>query len=110
MRRRACRGNEVTVHIHPDAEKIAELCRLHHIRTLAVFGSATRDDFSPSSDVDVLVEFEPGQVPGFGFITIQDDLEALFGRTVDLNTPGFLSPVIRERVQREATVLYDRSA
>ena len=44
---------------------IVELCRRYHIRKLALFGSVLRDDFRPDSDVDVLVEFEPGHVPGF---------------------------------------------
>ena len=49
-----------------DRERIAAFCRRHHIRKLALFGSVLRDDFGPDSDVDVLVEFEPGQVIGFG--------------------------------------------
>ncbi|MGH9816774.1 MAG: nucleotidyltransferase family protein, partial [Candidatus Acidiferrales bacterium] len=47
-----------------DKAKIADFCRRHHIRRLALFGSVLRDDFTPGSDVDVLVEFEPGHVPG----------------------------------------------
>ena len=43
-------------------DKIAEFCRRNHIRRLAFFGSVLRDDFTPESDVDVLVEFEPGRV------------------------------------------------
>lgn len=50
-----------------DRRKIADFCRRHHIRKLALFGSSTRDDFRPGSDVDVLVEFEPGHVPGLAF-------------------------------------------
>ena len=46
-------------------EEIAEFCRRNHIRRLALFGSVLRDDFRPDSDVDVLVEFEPGTKVGF---------------------------------------------
>jgi hypothetical protein len=56
--------------------------------------------------VDVLVEFEPGHVPGLGFITIEAELSSLLGRSVDLNTPGFLSPYIRDRVLSEAEEQY----
>jgi predicted nucleotidyltransferase len=87
-------------------EKIAELCRRRGIRRLAIFGSALRPDFRPDSDIDVLVEFERGRTPGFAFFDIQDELAALFGRKVDLNTPGFLSERVRDRVRAEAEVLF----
>lgn len=89
-----------------DRERIAEFCRRHHIHRLAFFGSVLREDFSPESDIDVLVEFEPGHVPGFAFFSIQEELARLLGRPVDLNTPGFLSPYIRPRVVAEAEPLY----
>jgi uncharacterized protein len=87
-------------------ETIADFCRRHHIRRLALFGSVLRDDFGPDSDVDVLVEFEPGHVPGLAFFDMQDELSALFGRQVDLNTPGFLSPYFRDAVLASARSLY----
>lgn len=86
---------------------IAELCRRFRIRRLALFGSILRDDFSPESDIDVLVEFESGAAPGFGFITIQDELSEIFDRSVDLHTPASLSKYFRDEVQREAEALYD---
>jgi len=86
---------------------IAEFCRRHHICRLCLFGSILRDDFGPDSDVDVLVQFEPGATPGFGFFGIQEELSVLLGRKVDLNTPGFLSKYFRDQVLREAKVLYD---
>ena len=85
---------------------IAEFCRRNHIRRLALFGSVLRDDFTQESDVDVLVEFEPGHTPGLAFITMQDELSELLGRSVDLNTPGCLSPYFRQDVLNEAEVLY----
>ncbi len=84
---------------------LAEFCRCHHIKKLALFGSVLRADFRPDSDIDVLVEFEPGQTPGLAFFDIEAELARLFGRRVDLNTPCFLSPRIRARVQAEAEVL-----
>ena len=87
-------------------QAIAELCKRHHVRRLALFGSVLRDDFRPDSDVDVLVEFEPGKTPGFGFITIQDELSDLLGREVDLNTPACLSRFYRDEVLGLAKDLY----
>ena len=90
-----------------DREALATLCRRHGIRRLALFGSVLRGDVRPDSDVDVLVEFEPGQTPGLRFIAIEDELSRLLGRKVDLNTPGFLSPHFRDRILREAFPLYE---
>jgi hypothetical protein len=88
-------------------EQIAEFCRRNHIRKLALFGSVLREDFRPDSDIDVLVEFEPGHVPGLRFIRLQDELSALFGgRPVDLVTPKFLNRRIRNEVLRTAEVQY----
>jgi predicted nucleotidyltransferase len=88
--------------------RIADFCRAHHIRRLALFGSVLRPDFRRDSDVDVLVEFEPGHVPGLAFFAMEDELSQILGRKVDLNTPGFLSPLFRGRVLAEAEVLYDQ--
>lgn len=90
-------------------EQIAALCRRYHIHRLAIFGSALRDDFRPDSDVDVLVEFEPGKTPGFAFIDIQDELAELFGRRVDLHTRNSLSRYFRDRVVSGSEVIYDGS-
>ena len=91
----------------PMAE-ITDFCRRHHIRQLAIFGSALREDFGPNSDLDVLVEFEPGYVPGLAFFAMEADLSQILGRKVDLNTPQFLSRYFRDEVQREAVVLYEQ--
>jgi hypothetical protein len=88
-------------------QAVAEFCRRHRIRRLALFGSILRDDFRPESDVDVLVEFEPGATPGFGFIGVQDDLSEIVGRPVDLHTPSSLSKYFRDEVLHEAEALYD---
>jgi predicted nucleotidyltransferase len=89
-------------------EQIADFCRRHHIRWLAVFGSALRDDFGPESDVDVLVEFEPGKTPGLAFFGLPEDISPLFGgREIDLGTKQSLNRWIRDKVLTEAEVLYD---
>lgn len=92
--------------IRVDRHKIEQFCRRHHIRKLAFFGSVLRDDFGPDSDIDVLVEFEPGHTPGLVFLSMEEELSAILGRKVDLNTPGFLSPYFRDRVLAEAEVQY----
>jgi|WetSurMetagenome_2_1015567.scaffolds.fasta_scaffold244317_2 uncharacterized protein len=83
-----------------------DFCRRHHIRRLALFGSVLREDFGPASDIDVLVEFEPGHVPGLAFFSMQEELSQLFGRSVDLNTSGFLSRYFRKTIEDEAEPLY----
>ncbi|HEY9751791.1 MAG TPA: nucleotidyltransferase family protein [Coleofasciculaceae cyanobacterium] len=96
-----------TLPIQISQTKIAEFCQQHHICKLSLFGSVLRDDFSPTSDIDVLVEFEPGKTPGFAIVTLQQELSHLMGgRTVDLRTPHELSRYIRDRVLAEALVLY----
>ncbi len=88
------------------AQQIADFCRRHHVRKFSVFGSVLRADFRPDSDVDVLVEFEPDRTPGLAFFSMQDELGAMLGRRVDLNTPRCLSRYFRDNVLREAEVLY----
>ena len=89
-------------------EKLAEFCRKHHIKKLALFGSVLREDFRPDSDVDVLGEFEPGHVPGlFGLADTEAQLSVLAGgRKVDVRTAAELSRYFRDRVIREAKVQY----
>ena len=87
-------------------ERIAEFCRQHHIKKLAIFGSVLRPDFRADSDIDVLVEFEPGHIPGLAFFSMEDELSEIIGRKVDLNTPNFLSKYFRDKVLQEAEVQY----
>ena len=93
-----------TIYIPKD--KIEKLCRQNHIIRLSVFGSALSEKFSSDSDIDFLVEFEPGHVPGFAFFKIQDELSELLGRKVELNTPNFLSRYFRDEVLSHAEVQY----
>ncbi len=88
--------------------KIAEFCRRHHIRRLSLFGSVLRDDFRPDSDLDVLVEFEPGHVPGLAFFAMEEELSGILGRKVELNTPMFLSRYFREEALAQAAPIYEK--
>jgi hypothetical protein len=87
---------------------LTAFCRGNHITKLSLFGSALREDFRPDSDIDVLVEFEPGHVPGFAIVAMENELSRLAGRKVDLRTPRDLSRYFREQVIREAKVRYAR--
>jgi hypothetical protein len=100
-------GMIVSVAIEIPAKDMAAFCKRHHIRKFAFFGSVLRDDFTPQSDVDVLVEFEPGHTPGLAFFAMQREMSELLGRSVDLNTAGDLSPQFREQVLGEAEVQYE---
>lgn len=89
-------------------EKIAPFCMRHHIRKLAIFGSALRSDFGPDSDIDILVEFESGHSPSFfKLFDMEDELSSLIGgRKVDLRTPEDLSRHFRKQVLATAVVQY----
>lgn len=95
-----------TLSIGIQQEQITNFCREHHIRRLLLFGSVLRNDFSDDSDVDVLVEFEPGHTPGLAFFSMQRELSELMGRQVDLNTANDLDPSFRQVVLDEAQVVY----
>jgi predicted nucleotidyltransferase len=87
--------------------ELAEFCRRYHIRKLSLFGSVLRRDFRPDSDVDVLVEFDPGYRIGLIHLArIERELSALLGRKADLRTPADLSRYFRDEVLREAEVQF----
>jgi hypothetical protein len=91
--------------------KIDGFCRRHHIRRLSLFGSVLRDDFGPDSDVDVLVEFESGSIPGFfGLFDMEAELSSLLGgHKVDMRTERDISRYFRTRVVKEAKAIYEES-
>jgi hypothetical protein len=95
-------------HITIPQQKIKSFCERHHIRRLALFGSVLHGALRADSDLDVLVEFEDGHVPGWEFVAMQDELSTIFGQSVDLNTPGFLSESFRDDVVTNAVVIYER--
>jgi len=97
----------MSLQIPIDREQIADFCRRHHIRKFAFFGSVLRDDFRPDSDVDVLIEFEPEHVPGLlRLMTMQLEFTEIIGREADFRTPRDLGTHFRDRVVKEAEVLY----
>lgn len=96
----------MTSDINVPREEIEEFCRRNHIRRLALFGSILTDEFGSASDVDVLVEFEPGKTPGWEFFDLEDELSEMLRRKVDLNTAGCLSKYFREEVVAGAEVVY----
>jgi len=88
-------------------ERIAAFCRTHHIRKLSFFGSVISEHFTQDSDVDVLVEFEPGQVVGLIRLAgMEFELSEIIGRKVDLRTPADLSRYFREEVLSSAEIQY----
>ena len=93
--------------------RVAEFCERNRIRRLALFGSVLRDDFTPESDVDVLVEFESGARVGFAFITVQEELSKILGRRVDMNTfegvEGSRNWLLRAEILDSAEVVYDQA-
>lgn len=89
-------------------EQIAEFCRRNAIRKLALFGSVLRDDFRPESDIDVLIDFVPeSKVNFFQFVEIQDNLQRILNREIDLHTAGSLGPTIRSDILASAEVIYE---
>jgi hypothetical protein len=95
------------VHIEVPHDRISEFCRRNHIKKLSLFGSVLRDDFSDSSDIDVLIEFEPGQGTGyFGLARMERELSSILGREVDLRTPQELSRYFRDEVVSRAEIQY----
>jgi hypothetical protein len=88
-------------------KKIEEFCKNHGIRKLSFFGSFLRKDFGPDSDVDILVEFEPGQKVGFLKLAgMERELSEILNHKVDLRTPAELSRYFRQEVLDSAKVQY----
>lgn len=92
----------------PD-ETVAAFCRRHHIRRLALFGSVLRGDFGPDSDIDVLVEFEPGTDQGLTLLDLagmEIELSELLGRRVDFVLRNELKPFLRDNILSSTEVIY----
>ena len=98
-----------TLPINLSQEEINHFCQSCSIRKLSLFGSVLRDDFTKESDVDVLVEFEPGKTPGLDIITMEDELSSIINRQIDLRTLADLSRYFREQVLIEAMVIYEQN-
>jgi predicted nucleotidyltransferase len=88
-------------------EGIAAVCRRHQVCELSLFGSALRPDFGPDSDIDLLVEFNPGISVGLlQFGELQAELESLLNRKVDLVSKRGLRPLLRESILQQIEPLY----
>lgn len=89
------------------SEKITQFCQHHHIQKLSLFGSVLRDDFSPESDLDILVEFDPQHIPGLIRLSaMEQELSTIFQHQVDLRTPEDLSRYFRQEVLDSAVIQY----
>ena len=99
--------DEMSARIQINKNKIADFCRRHHIRRLALFGSVLRDDFRPDSDVDVLVEFEVGARVGLiRMAGMEIELSKIIGHKADLRTPAEISKYFRQDVLKSADVFF----
>ena len=88
-------------------EKLEEFCKKHHIKKLAIFGSAIKGMLRADSDIDILVEFEEDNIPGLlTFCGMQNELSDMIGREVDLRTAQDLSRYFRQEVEKTAEVQY----
>ena len=88
-------------------KEIAAFCEKNHVARLSVFGSALTAEFGPESDVDFLVEFEPGHVPGyFGLAAMERELSSVIERKADLRTAAELSKYFRDTVLSQAVLQY----
>ena len=97
--------------IELNLHQILALCRLHKVKTLAVFGSILTDRFNDSSDVDLLVDFEPADNDTFDYVSnyfgLRDALERLFNRKVDLIEYGNnLNPIFKALVDKRKQLIY----
>ncbi len=94
-------------HIEIPKEGIEKFCKRHYIRKLSLFGSALRDDLTPESDLDILVEFNPAHIPGLIRLAgMEIELTEILGRKVDIRTAQDLSRYFREEVVNSAKVQY----
>ena len=98
--------------IHPrlpvTAEQLADFCRRHHVIEFALFGSVTREDYRPDSDIDVMLAYGPDAVRGIHeYLDIKEELAAMFGRDVDVMTKGpIANPYRRASIEKDLTVIY----
>ncbi|MGH9111439.1 MAG: nucleotidyltransferase family protein [Acidimicrobiales bacterium] len=89
-----------------DDQRLGDICRRWHLSSLSVFGSVLTDAFGPDSDIDLLYEFEEGHAPGWDLVQVGEELEALFGRPVDLVGRRSLHWLIQDRVLAQARTLH----
>ncbi len=90
-------------------QNLIDFCRKHHVQKLSLFGSVLRNDFSTSSDIDVLVSYDPAYPVGFRIFDMEDELSRIFhNRRVDIVNEKFLNPRLKARILSEAQVQYEQ--
>ena len=95
------------IRINIPKEQLAQFCEIYHVHRISLYGSALRDDFGPDSDIDILIDFEPGFKVGLlKMARMENELSDMLGRKVDLRTPGDLSRYFRQEVLESAEVEY----
>jgi predicted nucleotidyltransferase len=92
-----------------DRKRLAEICQRHDVQRLRIFGSASRGEAGPHSDIDLLVDFASPK-GFFELLRLEEELKALFGRPVDVITEPGLSPYLREPILASASVIFDAAA
>lgn len=103
-------GSKSTFHdVTLDSQEIKAFCEAHHISRLSLFGSILTDHFHADSDVDILVEFDPGHTPGFlQMAALEAKLSRMLNKKVDLRTPAELSKYFRDDVISKSKLQYGR--
>jgi predicted nucleotidyltransferase len=105
----ACRTLELASMVQFDRTRLAEICRRHDVTKLRMFGSASRGEEGPESDIDLVADFASAK-GFFELFRLEDDLETFFGRPVDVVTEPGLSPFLREPILTGASVIFDAAA
>jgi predicted nucleotidyltransferase len=90
----------------PILPELGNICRKYRVRELAAFGSAARGNGRPDSDIDLYVEFEQGYHPGLAWFDLEEDLESMFGRPVDITRKSLLKPGVLREALRDTVLLY----
>ena len=99
----------MTARIPLPVDRIIGFCHERGIVRFSLFGSVLREDFTPDSDVDVLVEFDPAAKFGlFELVEMELELGEIVGCKVDLHSPEWLKPWLRDKVEKNAELLYER--
>ena len=96
--------------IHIPTDHLTKFCHQHHIKRLSLFGSVLSEDFRPDSDIDVLVEFQPGANVGLiALAELEIQLSQVFGFPAEIHTIRGLNPLFRDEVLRSAEVQYEQA-
>jgi hypothetical protein len=89
-------------------DELVAFCERHHLRRMWLYGSVLGDEFTPDSDIDILVEFDPAHIPGWEFYIWDEELADMLGYPVDLGTPNGLRFWLRDEIMASARLVYER--